>query len=76
MPAVFCYNEDMQRNGNGKFGHIMFAIAVFFIFFSFALYASFYRMASFLIRDSVNKTILWGNLLDRQIAAQHINGNN
>ena len=60
----------MKRNGDSdrKFGHIMFAIAIFFIFFSFALYAGFYRMASFLIRDSVHKTLLWSNLLDRQIA--------
>ncbi len=48
-------------------GHILFAIALFFMFTTFFIYVGFYRVASYLIHDSVQKTMLWSNLMDRQI---------
>lgn len=51
-------------------GHILFAISLFAVFAAFAFYAAFYFTTSFLIHDSVNKTLLWSGLFDRQIRVQ------
>jgi hypothetical protein len=49
---------------------ILFVISLIAIFAAFALYAGFYFTTSFLIHDSVNKTLLWSGLFDRQITIQ------
>ena len=55
---------------NKKLGHILFAITIVVIFSAFGAYAVFYRFASFMIRDSVQKTLIWSSLLDMQIKLQ------
>ncbi len=49
---------------------ILFIISLIAIFTAFAFYAAFYFTTSFLIHDSVNKTLLWSGLFDRQIRVQ------
>ena len=49
---------------------ILFVISLIAVFAAFALYAGFYFTTSFLIHDSVNKTLLWSGLFDRQIRVQ------
>jgi len=49
---------------------ILFVIALIAVFAAFAFYAAFYYTTSFLIHDSVNKTLLWSGLFDRQIQVQ------
>ncbi|MEK9180329.1 MAG: hypothetical protein AAB897_02875 [Patescibacteria group bacterium] len=51
-------------------GHIFFAISVFLILAVFAIYAGFYVLTSSLIRQNVRQALIWGSLLDRQIALQ------
>ncbi|MDO8601995.1 MAG: hypothetical protein Q7R62_02635 [bacterium] len=53
-----------------NFGHILFVIALVFIFAAFALYAAFYKATSFLIRDNVQKTLFWSKLIDWQLQLQ------
>jgi hypothetical protein len=49
---------------------ILFVIALVAVFAAFAFYAAFYYTTSFLIHDSVQKTLLWSGIFDRQIQIQ------
>ena len=48
-------------------GHVLFAVAVFFVFISFAMYAWFYMTYSHLINANVQQSILYSHLIDAQL---------
>ncbi|MBU6500712.1 MAG: hypothetical protein KGJ89_03390 [Patescibacteria group bacterium] len=48
-------------------GHIIFAVAIFFIFVSFMMYAWFYMTYSHLINTNVQQSILFSHIVDAQL---------
>jgi hypothetical protein len=49
---------------------IFFAISLIAVFAAFVAYAGFYTLTEFLIHDSVQKTLLWSGIFDKQIQLQ------